>query len=368
MQTRTIKSIKRSPAPAQTYNIATANRNYFAAGVLVHNCDDPIKMSDIHSPTTSESVISWWDEEMSTRGADPARSSFVIIMQRGGVNDLAGHVLKQGGYEHLCLPSEFELAHRCSTSIGWSDPRQSEGELLFPAMFPQKVLDEFKTKLGSFAYAAQFQQRPVPREGGMLKYDWFQRYTIAPAHFELIVQSWDTAQKAKELSAPWVCSTWGILQGKYYLLNIFRKQMGYPEGKKIAKQMLLDWEPVVTLIEDKSTGSSLIQELQLEGVDVGVGRPRYFNILAIEPDADKLTRISTESPAIEAGRVFLPVYADWLSVYEGEMTSIPNAVTMDQCDSTSQFLKWVRTHEWMPSIESADEESGARGVLDRINY
>jgi hypothetical protein len=68
-------------------------------------------------------------------------------MQRLHEQDLAGHVLARGGYEHLCLPSEFEPDRRCVTSIGWSDPRTEAGELLFPQLFPREAIEEAKRDL-----------------------------------------------------------------------------------------------------------------------------------------------------------------------------------------------------------------------------
>ena len=110
---------------------------------------------------------------MSSRLNDMQNGAKVIIMQRLHQDDLAGHVLEQGGYEHLCLPSEFELERRCSTSIGWADPRTAEDEVLFAALFPKPVLEQAKKDLGVADYAGQHQQRPSPAEGGILKRHWW---------------------------------------------------------------------------------------------------------------------------------------------------------------------------------------------------
>ena len=98
---------------------------------------------------------------MSTRLNDPKNGAKVIIMQRVHCADLAGHVLQQGGYEHLCLPAEYEAIPRTS-SIGWTDPRKEWGELLWPQHFGAEQIAELKLRLGSYASAAQLQQRPSP--------------------------------------------------------------------------------------------------------------------------------------------------------------------------------------------------------------
>ena len=92
------------------------------------------------------------------------------------------------------------------------------------------------------------------------------------------------------------------------------------------------WHPDAILIEDKASGQSLVQDLRAE---------TRLPVIAIRPVADKLTRMSTQSPAIEAGRVFLPEAAPWLNDYEAEMTGFPNSAHDDQVDMTSQFLRWA---------------------------
>src|SRR5690606_19462814 len=97
----------------------------------VQVCDDPIKPQDI-SKASLTNCLEWWNETMSSRLVDFKKSARVIIMQRLHVNDLAGEMLRSGGYEHLCLPMEFESRFACKTSIGFKDPRTKDGELLWP--------------------------------------------------------------------------------------------------------------------------------------------------------------------------------------------------------------------------------------------
>ena len=97
--------------------------------------DDPHNVIEAESDAQRRSVRRWWDQSMSTRGNDPTTVCHVVVMQRLHERDLCGHLLAQGGYEHLCLPMEFEPARRCVTSLGWSDPRSGEAELLCPGRF-----------------------------------------------------------------------------------------------------------------------------------------------------------------------------------------------------------------------------------------
>ena len=93
--------------------------------------DDPHNVNEAESDTVRHSVLDWWDLVMTTRLNDPKTGARVIVMQRVHDDDLSGHVLAQGGYEHLCLPAEYEEGHSIITSIGWSDPRTVAGELLW---------------------------------------------------------------------------------------------------------------------------------------------------------------------------------------------------------------------------------------------
>jgi len=163
------------------------------------------------------------------------------------------------------------------------------------------------------------------------------------------VQSWDTANKAKEDNAPWVCTTWLECDDLDYLLDVHRERYEYPEGKRKVYELAAKWAPDVVLVEDKSSGQSLIQDIRANNRARSQAsreeRTRLLpalTVIPMEPDADKATRMSTESPVIEAGQVYLPEQAEWLGVYEQEIRSFPNSQFSDQVDSTSQYLKWRR--------------------------
>jgi hypothetical protein len=129
--------------------------------------DDAHNVKEVESDDIRKGVLDWHDQVWSTRGNDPKTTARVIVGQRVHADDLAGHVLEQGGWEHLSLPAEFEGDNRV-TSIGWTDPRKQSGELLWPEQFGPAEIAVSKRVLGSYAYSAQFQQRPSPAGGGIL--------------------------------------------------------------------------------------------------------------------------------------------------------------------------------------------------------
>src|SRR5713226_7347084 len=112
-------------------------------------CDDPHNVQEAESDSVRKATVDWWDIVMSTRVNDPKTSAKVVVMQRCHQQDLSGHLLEQGNWEHLCLPAEYEAANRI-TSIGWSDPRTEHGELLWPGRFGAPEIESLKRSLGSY--------------------------------------------------------------------------------------------------------------------------------------------------------------------------------------------------------------------------
>ena len=173
--------------------------------------------------------------------------------------------------------------------------------------------------------------------GSIVKLAWFQRYTVRPANPTRIIQSWDTASKGKEISDPSVCTTWLEYGNNFYLIDVFRDRIPYPVLKRKVMALAYRDSPNAILIEDKSSGQSLIDDLREDGFP--------YNIIPITPVADKVTRMSTASLTIEAKRVFIPSVAPWSADYESEISSFPASKEDDQVDSTSQFLNWMREQQ-----------------------
>jgi hypothetical protein len=115
-------------------------------------CDDPHKVDEVLSDSVRTGTLEWWDSTMSTRVNDPKTTAMVVVAQRCHQQDLSGHLLEQGGWEHLCLPAEYEGPSR-TTSIGFADWRKNPGELLWPERFGLKEIEELKISLGSYGAA-----------------------------------------------------------------------------------------------------------------------------------------------------------------------------------------------------------------------
>jgi predicted phage terminase large subunit-like protein len=322
--------------------------------------DDPHNIKDGESDAKRESVIQFADEVMPSRLNNPKTGAIVIIMQRSHSKDMSGHLLaKNAGYEHLCLSMEYE-ENRCKTSLGFTDPRTTKNELLCPERYDEKEVARLKVDLGSYAYNGQYQQRPAPREGGIIQLKWFRRYTTPPpleipatdANGDPVVKddqvvmnptghltlSLDTAYKPKQLNDPSVVGVWFEFKSQHYLLEVWKERVGYPELKRTVKLIAEKWARFINevLIEDKASGQSLIQDLN---EDENWKHP----IIPMEPGGlDKVVRMENESAQIEAGNIWIPEKAPWLFDFETEVGLFPKAGHDDQVDMMSQYLKRQR--------------------------
>jgi hypothetical protein len=134
---------------------------------------EPHSVDQAESDTERRTAVEWFNGTMSTRLNDFASGHKIVIQQRLHEADLTGDLLAKGDFELLCLPAEFEPERRCTTSIGWTDPRVEAGELLWPDKVTAAHLEALKVSLGSYRYAGQYQQRPAPAEGGIFKRSWW---------------------------------------------------------------------------------------------------------------------------------------------------------------------------------------------------
>jgi predicted phage terminase large subunit-like protein len=297
--------------------------------------DDPIKPEEAMSKTARESVISWYGTTLTTRLDSKKDDVIILVMQRLHVDDLVGHVLglDSSGWVQLDLPA---IAQESQTiHVGdHSSHRRSIGDLLHPERESQQVLDKLKLSMGSAVFSAQYLQRPIAEEGNLIKRDWFKFYDQPPLREpgDRIVQSWDTAMKPDERNDPSVCTTWHERNGACYLIDVVRQRVDYPDLKRLVLSLRSRFAPDAVLIEDKGSGTALIQEL------ASTGSP--FPI-AIDPKGDKLMRMHVQAAKVEAGQVYLPRQASWLGEFLFEVLAFPRGRHDDQVDSLSQFLNWV---------------------------
>ena len=323
--------------------------------------DDPHKALDAQSTALREEANNWWDETMSTRGNNPATVVKVVIMQRLHEQDLTGHLLermKTDGqhYEHLCLPAEYERqAQQRVTSIGWKDPRQEPGTLLWPQRFGPNELRDLKASLGSYGTAGQLQQRPAPDEGGIFKKVWWRYWRprgIAmppvvirladgsqveieaeelPLQFDELIQSWDMTFKDTKSSDFVAGQVWGRVMARKYLLDYFLERADLIATIAALLRMTGKWpQATAKLIEDKANGPAVISAL----------RSRVTGLIAVEPEGGKIARAYAVQPQVEAGNVYLPHPGlfGWVDTFRTNCAGFPNLAHDDDVDSMTQAL------------------------------
>ena len=304
--------------------------------------DDPLKPDEAASVVERRGVNDWYEHTLLTRLNDKRDGRIIVIMQRLHQDDLVGHLLQleKEDWKVLRFPAIAEEDETFSLPTHFGGVRtysRKKGEALHPEREDLATLDKMKINLGSYNFAGQYQQSPAPQGGGMIKATWFKTYTPqgCPEVFDYILQSWDTANKVTELSDYSVCTTWGKNGKDLYLLHVYRKKMDYPTLKREVIEQAGLWGASVIVIEDKASGTQLIQELVYESV---------YNIQSYQPGPgqDKIMRMFACCNLIENGLLYLPEKADWLTDYRNELTVFPNGKYDDQVDSTSQALDWIK--------------------------
>ena len=259
-----------------------------------------MKPDEALSEAKRNSANAWYENSLYSRLNDKRDGAIVIIMQRLHLDDLVGYVLSKESWEVVSLPAVAQEPEvwRFDTLAGPRVKVREPGDLLHEGREGVAELEAIQHNLGSYTYAAQYLQSPVPPGGAIVKTAWLHRYREEekPERFDRIIQSWDTANTAKELSDYSVCTTWGMKGKQTYLLHVFRKRMEYPDLKRAVIEQRRLWSANVVLIEDKASGTQLIQELRAGEVQ---------QVKGIKPIGDKVIRLRNQTPQIENGFVSL---------------------------------------------------------------
>jgi len=323
--------------------------------------DGPLKPEEALSQTQRWAANEWFDHTLYSRLNDKHTGAIILIMHRLHEDDLVGHVLGQEDWEVVRLPAIAEEDKRIvvDNPLGQLCFERRRGEALHPAREPLPMLEQIRRTIGEYNFAGQYQQAPSPLGGGLVKAAWFRQYAAEEApQFERIVQSWDTASKATELSDYSVCTSWGISGKNLYLIDVLRQRMEYPELKRAVRAQYERFRPSVVLIEDKASGTQLIQELIAEGL---------YAVTRYQPQFDKVMRsrrchrqrlprqaklrfaesMHAQTAMIENGFVHLPDTAPWLAQYLHELSAFSTGRD-DQVDSTTQILDWFKQGRQRP--------------------
>jgi len=195
--------------------------------------DDPLNANEVYSEPARKRVIDWYGGALVSRLNDKQTGAIVAVMQRLHEDDLAGHLLRQGGWDHLDMPAIalddeiIELGHEKSHA-------RRSGDVLHPERESREALGAIKAEVGSLLFSAQYQQRPVPVEGNLIRRSWFLAYDNLPASPSRtrVVQSWDVAMMTGGQNDYSACTTWLTHKNDAYLLHVYRGRLEYPELRR----------------------------------------------------------------------------------------------------------------------------------------
>jgi predicted phage terminase large subunit-like protein len=332
------------------------NHNFFAGGLLVHNCillDDPNDVKEADSENIRKGINSDWDSSIYNRVNHYAAAVRMIIQQRVHEEDFSGHVLGKGNWVHFKLPLEYETkqlceCHSCKSGIlGDYDERTEEGQVLHPDRFTDEVIEDLKITLGEEGYAGQCQQNPDPASGGKFKWTYWRFWKkdgdpdigarpercysggarILPEEFDDIIMSTDCAFRGKAKNDR--VATFAIARkgADRFILDRDCDNMDFGETKDSIRHMSKRVPRAgAKLVEGKANGDAVVNDLRNE----------ITGMIIRDPKGGKESRASILKPVVQAGNYYLPDGAPWLDDFCHEFARFPRGKFDDQIDAVSQ--------------------------------
>lgn len=310
--------------------------------------DDPLNPEQAVSDTERTTANRHYGQTLYTRLDDKQRDAIVIIMQRLHTTDLVGHILdekKEQGWTVLRLEAEAEERKVITFPTSKREVVREVGDPLWPEREPPATLAQTKAALGSYAYAGQYQQRPAPLEGGVIKREWFaeRRFSVSarPLTFDQIILSGDLAFKDFSTSSRVALHIWGQIGKNKYLLDRICTHLGFTDTLTSIRRLVSCWTDTARslavnaiLIEDKANGPAVIETLRKE----------LPGVIAIEPDGSKVARLLAQSPQMEAGDVWISD-EPWGDEVIDALCFVPTGDNWDDPDAMSQALKFMHRSE-----------------------
>lgn len=325
-------------------NSVTGSRDALAFKSLTGGRADRVIIDDPHSTETVESdaerarTIRIFRESVTERVTDKEQSAIVVIMQRLHERDISGDILERRlPFQHIRLPMEFEPDQRCTTAI-FEDPRTAEGELLCPERVSREAVERDKLAMGSYAVAAQWQQRPAPRGGLMFKRAWFTTIKDMPPGIRW-VRAWDLAATLAEGAA----YTAGVKlgrdrEGRFFVGHVVRERAEGAAVRALIRRIAEVDGRSVEISLPKDPG----QAGKVQAQDF-IGQLAGFQVYATPETGDKKTRAEPVAAQAEGGKFFV-LEGPWNEAFFAELESFPTGKYADQVDALSRaFARLVLT-------------------------
>lgn len=374
-----VRMTKDQSAKTKFENTATGFREAIAAGSITGSrgtrvlVDDPHSVEGANSDQMRATTIEWFLEAVPTRLNNPITSAIIVIMQRLHEEDVSGVILdKQLGYDHIMLPMRYDPARSRPSLLGYEDPREEEGELLFPERFPLDVVVRDERTMGPYAAAGQFQQSPEPRGGGIIKREWWQLWDADkyPA-FDYVIAYLDTAYTDKQENDESAMTIWGVFSGenttqattlipdrvtgklepktgvpdqaghaKIMMAYAWSGRFEFPELIEKIRETMTMFRADTLLIESKAAGYSVAQELRrtMRG-HVGIRMDDLTEGGGRTPD--KVSRVYSIQHLFADGLIYAPD-KEWAEKVIHQTAQFPRGKHDDLVDTVSGALRYLR--------------------------
>lgn len=338
------------------YNAAGVGTNIAGRRSNLLLVDDPIPTAEAaDSPGVRDAAWDWFGSDATPRLKKDA--IIIIVSTRWSVDDLPGRLLAaqaQKGAEQWTVVNLPAIAEE-KDQLG-----RKPGEALWPEEYPIQRLLEIKAQPSTTArrWSALYQQNPIVESGGIVSRSWFRPWRHPePPPLLYTISSWDTSVANSDTSAYSACTTWGVFEDEnkvpaMILLSSCRGRWVYPDLRKMVQRLAFDYTdddllnpktaprkraPDMVLIEDKSSGAQIIQEMMRAGVSVHRMNPQRYG--------SKDARLMMATDVLENGRVYIP-YASpnftmprrFADEFINELAAFPAAASRDFADSFSQAV------------------------------
>jgi predicted phage terminase large subunit-like protein len=336
--------------------------DYFAIGVggaVTGKGADLLIIDDPHSeqeamqgnPEVYDRVFEWYGSGPRQR-LQPG-GSIIVVMTRWSKRDLSGQIInnsiKREGDQWEVI--EFPAL-------------MPSGSPLWPEFWSQKELEAIRNEIPSSKWNAQYQQNPTSEAGALIKREYWKIWEKeTPPVCDYIIQSWDTAFETNNRADFSVCTTWGVFYKtandgtqapNIILLDCYKERLEFPDLKRKAHDLYLEWEPDSLIIEKRASGASLIQELRRTGIPLMEYTP--------SKGSDKIARVNAVTDLFASGFVWCPE-TRWADEVMEECASFPNGDHDDIVDSATQALLRFRQGGFLRLDSDEQDEPVARKKL-----
>jgi predicted phage terminase large subunit-like protein len=324
--------------------------------------DDPLNPDEALSDSSRMTCNQFFDWTLSTRLNDKKNGAFVIVMQRLHTDDLTGHVLAGKGWTHVRIPCIAE--EQSDLVVNFPSGRvvcRELDSLLWPEREDWPQIEPLREQLNSYGFAGQYQQRPVPLGGGIIKREYLRLWTHhrlpedgedvmeLPSDLANWIQSWDTTYWDSAANDFCVGQVWATRGAWRFLIDQDRARRQLPSTKAAIRSFTLKWpRALVKLVERTANGAEVLRSMQGE----------IEGLVGVKVEGSKMARLMSVLGIFEAKQVVIPHprEASWVPDYIAELTSFPSVPHDDQVDCSTQALERLRfaVGADTPYIDSVD--------------